>query len=189
MPAFDCLIFFRLFMLEFFKIFILSLIESITEFLPISSTTHLLVADKYLLNSDLTKNAFFLLFIQLGSLCALFSYYWSDIKKIFVETYKLKKEGYVPFFNLFNSFIVSAILALFLKHNTNVQHFIYTVYTLIGIGAIMILLQKKQSRGAIENLIFYNWCLTSFFYFSWCFSLRNYYDHWNIFKYREKKCN
>lgn len=153
MPAFDCLIFFRLFMLEFFKIFILSLIESITEFLPISSTTHLLVADKYLLNSDLTKNAFFLLFIQLGSLCALFSYYWSDIKKIFVETYKLKKEGYVPFFNLFNSFIVSAILALFLKHNTNVQHFIYTVYTLIGIGAIMILLQKKQSRGAIENLM------------------------------------
>jgi undecaprenyl-diphosphatase len=140
-------------MLEFFTIFILSIIESITEFLPVSSTTHLLMADKYLLHSNLTQDAFFLIFIQLGSLCALFSYYWQDIKKIFVETYKLKKEGYIPFFNLLNSFIVSAVLALFLKHNIHGQNFIYTIYTLIGVGVVMVLLQKKQSRGAIENLM------------------------------------
>jgi undecaprenyl-diphosphatase len=139
-------------MLEFFKIFILSLIESITEFLPVSSTTHLLVADKFL-QSNLTKNAFFLIFIQLGSLCALFSYYRNDIKKIIVETYKLKKEGYIPFFNLLNSFIVSAVLALFIKKNIHNQNFIYTIYTLMGVGLIMILLQKKQSRGAIESIV------------------------------------
>jgi undecaprenyl-diphosphatase len=140
-------------MLELFKIFVLSLVESVTEFIPVSSTTHLLIVDKFFLKSHLTENSFFLIFIQLGSLLALFFYYKDDIKRIFVETYKLKKEGYVPFFCLLNSFIVSGVLSLFIKKTVQNFSLEYTAYSLIGLGFIMILLQRKQDKGVISSLI------------------------------------
>lgn len=139
-------------MLHLFKVFILSLIEAITEFLPISSTTHLLMMDKFLLKSNLTENAFFLVFIQLGSLCAIVFYYRNDIKKIFVDTKKLKKEGYIPLFNLINSFLVSIVLGLsFKKFFSNID-FSCSPYFLIILGVVMIFLTKRQSTGHIENL-------------------------------------
>ena len=139
-------------MFHFLKIIFLSLIESITEFLPISSTLHLLVVDKFFLHSSLTQNSFFLVSIQSGSLLALLVYYKNDIKRIIIETRKLKKEGYIVTFNLINAFIISGLLALFIKKTYPELEFIYSAYIMISLGFVMVLLSKRQSKGIIENL-------------------------------------
>ena len=58
-------------MLETFQTIILGIIEGITEFLPISSTAHLIMG-RYLLGINTTKFLnFFIIFIQLGAISAV----------------------------------------------------------------------------------------------------------------------
>src|SRR3989344_4688092 len=59
----------------------LGIIEGLTEFLPVSSTGHLIIAEKYLSFKDTAK--IFTVVIQLGAILAVVWYYRSDlIKKI-----------------------------------------------------------------------------------------------------------
>ncbi len=65
-------------MTEWIKVIILGIVEGITEFLPISSTGHLIVAGE-LLNFANTLDGTFEIFIQLGAVVAVIAYYWSDL--------------------------------------------------------------------------------------------------------------
>ena len=82
------------------RLLILSLIEGLTEFLPISSTAHLILVSK-LTSIDLTSSyiKFYLLFIQFGALLAGVSVF---AKRVFRDKKIL--------INIFISFIPSAIL-------------------------------------------------------------------------------
>jgi undecaprenyl-diphosphatase len=134
------------------KILILSFIEGITEFLPISSTTHLLIAEHFL-KTGFINDSFFMVLIQLGSLFALLLYYKTDISEIFKNTLALKKEGYIVIFNLLNAFIASAFLGLTLKHSFDFQNnYKVTFYAMIGVGILMILIGKKEKTGMIDGL-------------------------------------
>jgi undecaprenyl-diphosphatase len=65
-----------------FQSFLLGLIQGLTEFVPISSTGHLLIA-QYLLGIPASDEVFsFLVIIQLGTLVSLFAFYWNDLLSI-----------------------------------------------------------------------------------------------------------
>jgi len=61
---------FALFQNSFFKAMIMGLIEGITEFIPVSSTAHLLIAS-YLINFNSIKNQLFEIVIQFGAILAI----------------------------------------------------------------------------------------------------------------------
>ncbi len=67
-------------MLELLKVFLLGIVEGITEFLPISSTGHLIVASA-LLRPDFSValEGTFEIFIQLGAVVAVVVYYRRDL--------------------------------------------------------------------------------------------------------------
>lgn len=67
-------------MLEFLKVIILGIVEGITEWLPISSTGHMILVDEFLkLNvSDEFKNVFMVV-IQLGAILAVVVLYWHKL--------------------------------------------------------------------------------------------------------------
>lgn len=67
--------------MEYFQSFVLGIIQGITEFLPISSTAHLLVFTKYMGWVELGEKAF-VDAIQLGSVFAVVWYFWSDLRGI-----------------------------------------------------------------------------------------------------------
>lgn len=57
--------------MEYIKVIILSIIEGITEFLPISSTGHLILADRFfMLEPESFANAFKVI-IQLGAILSV----------------------------------------------------------------------------------------------------------------------
>ena len=65
-----------------FQSFLLGIIQGLTEFIPISSTGHLLIA-QYLLGIPASAEVFsFLVIVQLGTLVSLLAFYWKDLLAI-----------------------------------------------------------------------------------------------------------
>lgn len=66
--------------IEFFKVVILGIIEGITEWLPISSTRHLILADEFIkLNVSDAFMQMFLVVIQLGAILAVVVLYFKKL--------------------------------------------------------------------------------------------------------------
>ncbi len=65
-------------MIEWLKVVILGIVEGVTEFLPISSTGHLIIASE-LLHFDPSLKDSFDIFIQLGAVVAVLFYYRKDL--------------------------------------------------------------------------------------------------------------
>ncbi len=130
--------------MDFLEALILSVIEGITEFLPISSTGHLILASMLLNISQTDFVKSFEIIIQLGAIAAVASLYWKDLF--------LKKE---TFFKVAVAFLPTGILGLifykiiksYLLGNLTVT----LLSLLIGGLAIIWLefyLKKRQSFGS-----------------------------------------
>jgi len=105
--------------------FILGLIEGITEFLPISSTAHLIISSK-LLNIPQTEfQKFFEVFIQSGAILAVVFIYWKVI---------LKNRNLM--INVILSFIPTAVVGLLL-HKV-IKNVFFESLTLIAISLFVV---------------------------------------------------
>ena len=67
-----------------FASILLGLIQGIAEFLPISSSGHLAIAE-HLLNASTEVPEFFDVLLHLGTLIAVFVAYWADIREMILE--------------------------------------------------------------------------------------------------------
>ena len=76
---------------------ILAIVEGITEFLPVSSTGHMILVNK-LIGGEYLSPTFinsFLIIIQLGAILSVVVYFWKDVspfvrtKKEFVSRFRL----------------------------------------------------------------------------------------------------
>ena len=104
---------------------ILGLVEGITEFLPISSTAHLIISSK-LLNIPQTEfQKFFEVFIQSGAILAVVFVYW---KIIFKNRHLM--------INIIISFFPTAIVGLLL-HKV-IKNIFFESFTLIAVSLFVI---------------------------------------------------
>jgi undecaprenyl-diphosphatase len=72
--------------LNLFHAFILGIVQGLTEFIPVSSTAHLLISQS-ILNIPADDAMFsFLIIVQLGTLVSLFVFYWKDLLGILNAT-------------------------------------------------------------------------------------------------------
>jgi undecaprenyl-diphosphatase len=65
---------------------LLGIIQGLTEFIPVSSTAHLLIGQQLLGIPTDSATFSFLVIVQVGTLVSLFVYYWQDLLKIVTET-------------------------------------------------------------------------------------------------------
>jgi undecaprenyl-diphosphatase len=86
--------------LEFMKVVVLGIVEGITEWLPISSTGHMILVDEFIkLNMSSEFKEFFLVAIQLGAIMAVVLLYWGKLWPFYVKPLssetakKLQKNG------------------------------------------------------------------------------------------------
>ena len=86
-------------------IIILSMVQGITEFLPISSSAHLIIIPEIF--GSISSKRSFEVSLHFGSLFAVIFYLKKDISKIALDTFFLKKsnEGFITFKNLIISTI------------------------------------------------------------------------------------
>lgn len=100
-------------------IIILSLVQGITEFLPISSSAHLIIIPEFFLNIDSSRG--FDVSLHFGSLLAVIYYLKKDLMKIISDTIYLKidNEGFIILKNL----IISTIPVIFVGFLVHINNF------------------------------------------------------------------
>lgn len=146
--------------IEILKVIFLGIVEGITEWLPISSTGHMLLVDEFLkLNvSESFKEVFFIV-IQLGAILAVILIFW---KKMFPFQWKdknqpvIKKDIFSLWFKVVVACIPGAVVTILFDDYIE-AHFhtpVVIAITLIGYGIAFILIEKwnKARKPKIKEL-------------------------------------
>ena len=92
---------------------ILGIVEGITEFLPISSTGHLIVAERALGFQD--SNATFTVVIQIGAILAVVFYYWKDLLARLIGLFQGQPLALKFWLNLVIATVPAALIGLALS--------------------------------------------------------------------------
>ncbi len=163
-------------MLELLKSFILGVIEGITEWLPISSTGHMILFDEFitLKASDAFKDMFFVV-IQLGAIIAVILLFWNKLwpfhlKKTEVKPYFTNENGFtrlcnnyvyvdrfVLWFKILIASVPAAILGLLFDDQIdamltgNLRAYIVAA-ALIFYGVLFIVIESLKIKGRVEDL-------------------------------------
>jgi len=140
-----------------FKSVIMGIVEGLTEFLPISSTGHLILTGE-LLSFTGEKAKLFEVFIQLGAILAVL---WAYRQKIFSLIIKFPNDRRAQRFgiNLMVAFLPAAFIGLLL-HKIIKQYLFSpsTVAVALVIGGLIILLIERQKHSnkieEIEDITF-----------------------------------
>jgi len=75
-----------------FQSFILGIVQGLTEFIPVSSTAHLLISQSILKIPANDAVFSFLVIVQLGTLVSLFAFYWQDLISLVKATLDFKNQ-------------------------------------------------------------------------------------------------
>lgn len=135
----------------------MGLIEGLTEFLPISSTGHLIIAGD-LLGLDSEKAKTFQIFIQLGAILAVCWHYRSKIGQVTVNLVRAKQaRGFV--LNLILAVMPAACLGV-LFHEAIKFHLFDPANVAIALvvgGLVILLVERRERQPKINTVDDLNW--------------------------------
>lgn len=146
--------------MNFFEAIVLSIVEGISEFLPISSTGHLILASDVLKITQTNFVKDFEIIIQLGAILAIVFIYWNSLFKSAI-LWKKVFTAFIP------TGIVGFILFKFIKSFLLGNLYITLISLFIG-GLLLIILEliykeKEHHVETIENISYKNAFLIGIF--------------------------
>ena len=136
--------------IEIFKAIILGVIEGITEWLPVSSTGHMILVDEFLQlgMSDAFKEMFFVV-IQLGAIMAVVILYW---KKIFPFSFNKKpfvqNDIIIMWIKIVIACVPAAIVGLMWDDEINALFYNFqTVAIMLILFGILFIIVENSNKG------------------------------------------
>lgn len=142
-------------MLEFLKATALGVVEGITEWLPVSSTGHLILANEFI-NLDMSQSFIntFNVVIQLGAILAVLVIFFNKLNPFALSKNEIEKKDTI---NLWTKVIIavipSGILGVLFDDFIEEKFFNPTVVAmaLIIYGVIMIVLESRNKESKVND--------------------------------------
>lgn len=133
------------------KAIIIAIVEGITEFLPVSSTGHMILAGGVIGFPETEFTKMFNVVIQLGAILAIVVLYWSKLWGLVVSFFKGEKKGVNFVIALIVGVIPAAILG-FLLEDTIDKYLFKPVPVIIGlfVGAVLLLYVEGRYRKSAQ---------------------------------------
>ena len=148
-------------LLEFLKAILIGIVEGITEWLPISSTGHMILLDEFIkLSVSEEFMSLFLVVIQLGAICAVPVVFFDKLNPFSKrKSAAEKKSTWQLFAKVIVGVLPAAILGVLLDDflDAHLMHYIVVAVALILYGVLFILIEKKRKGKefrveAVEDL-------------------------------------
>ncbi len=137
--------------IEIIKALVLGIVEGITEWLPISSTGHMILVDEFLkLNVSEEFKSMFLVVIQLGAILAVVVLYFKKLIPLEVQNKKLhwKKDTLAMWLKIIVSCIPAAIVGVFFDDELEAVFYNWqTVSAALILFGILFIIIEKRNRG------------------------------------------
>lgn len=134
--------------LEFLKVVLIGIVEGITEWLPISSTGHMILLDEFIkLSVSAEFLSLFLVVIQLGAICAVPVVFFDKLNPFSKrKTEAERKLTWQLFAKVIVGVLPAAILGVLLDDflDAHLMHYIVVAVALIVYGVLFILIEKKR---------------------------------------------
>ncbi|HEY5588553.1 MAG TPA: undecaprenyl-diphosphate phosphatase [Candidatus Paceibacterota bacterium] len=130
-----------------FKAIIIAVVEGITEFIPISSTGHMIIVGNVINFKGAFANSFEVV-IQLGAILAIIVLYWNKIWSSVVEFFKARPSGIKFWTNIIVAFIPAAVLGFLF--NDKIDKYLFnptTVALALVVGGILMIIIENKFRS------------------------------------------
>ena len=142
--------------IEILKAIILGIIEGITEWLPISSTGHMILADEFIqLNtSDAFKEMFFVV-VQLGAIMAVVVLFWNKLFPFSLKDKKveIKKDIFDLWFKVIVAALPAAVIGLLFDDMLNAIFYNYqTVALMLIIYGVLFIIVENRNKNRVPKV-------------------------------------
>lgn len=145
--------------IEIIKVIVLGIVEGITEWLPISSTGHMILVDEFIkLNASPAFKEMFLVVIQLGAIIAAVLLYFQTLLPFSVQNKKIiiKRDVFTLWAKILVSCIPAAVIGVLFDDYFNEMFYNYqtvaVMLILFGIFFIAIENKHKNKSSNINSL-------------------------------------
>ncbi len=140
--------------IEFLKIVFLGIVEGITEWLPISSTGHMILANDFIGNTGFTSSDLFLYVIQLGAIMAVVTLYFNRLNPFSPKKTKEEKSGiWQMWFKVIAGCLPAAVFGLLLNDfMESFENWQVVSATLIIYGIAFLVVENLQKRAHITSM-------------------------------------
>lgn len=153
--------------IELIKVIVLGIVEGVTEWLPISSTGHMILVDEFIkLNVSDEFLKMFLVVIQLGAILAVVVLYWQKLIPFdYKNGWKIKTDVFSMWFKIIFACIPAAVVGLLFDDVLNELFYnpLTVAIALIVFGVLFIFIENynKGKNSKINSLseISYNTAL------------------------------
>ena len=137
---------------EIFKAVLFGVVEGITEWLPVSSTGHMILLDEFIkLNVSDAFYEMFQVVIQLGAILAVLLLFWNKLWPFGkVKPAQQKKDTWHLWFKVIVAVLPSAVLGLLLDDwmDANLYNYIVVAIALIVYGVAFLYMEKINVRSS-----------------------------------------
>lgn len=144
--------------IEIIKAIILGIVEGITEWLPISSTGHMILLDQFLkLNVTHAFKQMFIVVIQLGAIMAVVVLYWNKLIPFsFNKRISIKKDTFSMWFKILVACVPAGIVGVLWDDELNDLFYNYKTVAimLILFGILFIVIEnlRKNYKPKINSI-------------------------------------
>lgn len=138
--------------MDFVNAFILAVVEGLTEFLPISSTGHLILVESFLsLGDDKVFNETFIIFIQLPAILAVCLYFWHQLWPI--REGKISRDIVWLWIKVLVAFFPAALLGLLFNDliESLFDNTVVAVTLILG-GIALIAIEQRKHEGSTASI-------------------------------------
>lgn len=140
--------------MEIIKAVILGIIEGITEWLPISSTGHMILADEFIkLNMTDAFKEMFLVVIQLGAIMAVVLLYFHKLNPFSSKkSIKAKKDTMSIWFKVLIGIIPAGLLGVMFDDwlDEHFYNYVTVSITLIVYGILFIVIENRNKNKSVK---------------------------------------
>lgn len=139
--------------IEILKVILLGIIEGVTEWLPVSSTGHILLLDEFIkLNMSDAFKSMFTVVIQLGAILAVVVIYWNKVwpfKKGQSHLISISKSKMIMWSKIIVACIPAAIIGI--KFDDYIEEHFYNYFVislaLIIFGILFIIIENRNKES------------------------------------------